>query len=78
MTLHDYFLEQPRGAKTQMALALGITKTWLSQVLSGHHRPSPYLAKAIQKYTKGAVTSKDLRPDIFNRYDYLQCAWRRL
>ena len=61
MTLHDYFLEQPRGAKTQMALALGITKTWLSQVLSGHHRPSPYLAKAIQKYTKGAVTSKEDR-----------------
>ena len=66
MTLHEYFLEQPRGAKTKMALTLGITKTWLSQVLRGHHRPSPYLAKAIQKYTKGAVTSKDLRPDIFN------------
>ncbi len=65
MTLQEYFSKQPRGAKVKMAQTLGVTKNWLSQILSGEKRPSPVLALAISKYTKGAVTKKNLRPDIF-------------
>jgi DNA-binding transcriptional regulator YdaS (Cro superfamily) len=65
MTLQEYFSKQPRGAKTGMARAVGVTKNWISQLLSGEKRPSPALAIAISKYTKGAVTKKNLRPDIF-------------
>lgn len=66
MTLQEYFIDQPRGAKVKMARALGVTKNWVSQLLTGEKRPSPALAVAISKYTKGVVTKKNLRPDIFS------------
>jgi DNA-binding transcriptional regulator YdaS (Cro superfamily) len=65
MTLQEYFLTKPRGTKVAMARGLGITKNWLSQLLNGSKVPSPALAVAIHKYTKGAVSKKDLRSDIF-------------
>jgi DNA-binding transcriptional regulator YdaS (Cro superfamily) len=65
MNLQEYFLSQPRGAKTVMARELGISKTWLSLIVSSKELPSPVLAVAISKYTKGAVAKKNLRPDIF-------------
>lgn len=65
MTLQEYFIDQPRGAKVKMARALGITKNWVSQLLTGEKRPSPALAVAISKYTKGVVSKKQLRPDLW-------------
>lgn len=65
MTLQEYFLSQPRGAKTAMARALGISKTWLSLIVSGKELPSPALAVALSHYTKGKVSRKTLRADIF-------------
>lgn len=65
MTLQDYFTDKPHGAKANMAKALGISKTWLSLLISGKHLPSPALAVSISQYTKGKVAKKILRPDIF-------------
>jgi DNA-binding transcriptional regulator YdaS (Cro superfamily) len=65
MTLQEYFIDQPRGAKVKMARALGVTKNWVSQLLTGEKRPSPALAVAISKYTKGVVSKKQLRPDLW-------------
>jgi DNA-binding transcriptional regulator YdaS (Cro superfamily) len=65
MTLQDYFSTKPRGAKVAMAKALGISKTWLSLIISGKETPSPVLAVAISQYTKNVVSRKTLRPDIF-------------
>ena len=65
MTLKEYFDTKPHGSKAAMAKALDISKTWLSLVISGRVVPSPALAVAISNYTKGKVSRKLLRPDIF-------------
>jgi DNA-binding transcriptional regulator YdaS (Cro superfamily) len=67
MTLSEYFQTLPRGAKTTMCKELAITRTWLSLICSGRRRPSPMLSIAIDKYTRGAVTTRDLRPDLFKK-----------
>jgi DNA-binding transcriptional regulator YdaS (Cro superfamily) len=48
-----------------MARALNISKTWLSLIVSGKELPSPALAVAISGMTKGKVSRKTLRADIF-------------
>jgi DNA-binding transcriptional regulator YdaS (Cro superfamily) len=66
MTLQEWFAKQPRGAKTAMAQAINISKTWLSLIINGQKLPSPMLAVAISAHTKGKVSRKVLRPDIFD------------
>ena len=65
MQLSDYFNNKAHGARSEMAEALGITRTWLSLLISGRRVPSPLLASSIEKYTKGKVKRKELRPDVF-------------
>jgi DNA-binding transcriptional regulator YdaS (Cro superfamily) len=65
MTLYDYFLEQPLGARAKMARLLGISTTWMSKITHGKSKPSSYLAIQIEKLTKGAVKRKDLLPELF-------------
>ena len=65
MTLEEYFMTEPRGSKAEMAQYLGISPTWLGQLLSGVRLASPKLAVAIEKATQGLVTRADLRPDLF-------------
>ena len=65
MTLQEWFVDQPHGAKAAMARTLGISKTWLSLIISGRVLPSPALAVALSHYTKGKVARKTLRSDIF-------------
>ena len=66
MTLQEYFSSEPYGAKKEMAVHLGITPTWLGLLLTGARRPSPELAKRIERATQGLVSAHELRPDIFN------------
>jgi DNA-binding transcriptional regulator YdaS (Cro superfamily) len=65
MTLDEYFADKPRGAKVALANKLGVSKTWMSLLVSGREQPSAGLALMIEKFTKGAVTRKTLRPDLF-------------
>jgi len=65
MTLSEFFEAKPRGAKIAMAKKLGVSKTWLSLVISGRKVPSPELSGAIERYTRGLVKRTTLRPDIF-------------
>ena len=65
MTLIEFFTKKDHGAKSEMAAALGITRTWLSQIINGSRLPSATLSIDIEKYTKGKVSRKVLRPDIF-------------
>jgi DNA-binding transcriptional regulator YdaS (Cro superfamily) len=67
MDLGQYFKTQPRGMKVEMALEVGISKTWLSLLISKRRKPSPTLAIAIEKATKGKVRREVLRPDLFRR-----------
>ena len=66
MDLKKYFSDEPYGAKKEMADYLCITQTWLGLLIRKARRPSPELAKRIEKATQGLVTAKELRPDIFN------------
>ena len=65
MTLEEYFREEPRGAKVEMAEYLGITVTWLSLLIHEKVKPSVLLAKRIETATQGLVTKEELRGDIF-------------
>jgi DNA-binding transcriptional regulator YdaS (Cro superfamily) len=67
MTLTEYFIDKPRGAKVALAKTLGISKTWLSLIISGRYLPSPELARDIEANTGRKVKRADLRPDIFGK-----------
>lgn len=65
MTLKEFFDGQPYGSKAALAKKLGISKTWMSLLISGRQKCGPELAKRFEEETKGAVTRESLRPDIF-------------
>ena len=65
MNLQQYFSEEPRGAKIEMARHLGISAEWMSKLIACKVKPSPLLAKKIEDATQGLVKRKDLRPDLF-------------
>jgi DNA-binding transcriptional regulator YdaS (Cro superfamily) len=65
MTLDEFFATKPRGAKLEMANKIGVSKTWMSLIISGRKLASPELSGAIERYTKGRVKRAVLRPDIF-------------
>ena len=65
MTLTEFFEDKPRGAKIAMARKLGLSKTWMSLIISGRALASPELCGAIERFTKGQVPRTVLRPDIF-------------
>ena len=61
--LEIFFLTQARGAKTDLAKIVGVSKTWISQIISGKMQPSAQLAIKIELAT--GVTREQLRPDLF-------------
>jgi len=65
MTLKEYFADKKRGAKDALAKKLGISRTWMSQIINGQQVCSPELAVEIERLTLGSVTRKDMRPDLF-------------
>lgn len=67
MNLTEWFLYQPRGAKSELAANLQISKNWMSRLVTGRAKPSPYLAIQIEGFTKGEVTRYELLPEVFKR-----------
>lgn len=65
MTLAEYFKDEPRGAKVEMARYLGITATYISLLIHGKRRASPHLSISIENATQGLVTRQEMRPDIY-------------
>ena len=65
MTLAEYFKDAPRGSQIALARRIGISKTWMSLLVSGREVPSPELCMAIERATKGRVKRASMRPDIF-------------
>jgi DNA-binding transcriptional regulator YdaS (Cro superfamily) len=61
--LKIFFSTQARGAKTDLAKEVGVTKTWISQIISGKMKPSAQLAIKIELAT--GVSREKLRPDLF-------------
>jgi|TARA_R110000868_G_scaffold358688_1_gene620404 DNA-binding transcriptional regulator YdaS (Cro superfamily) len=67
MTLEEYFKDKPRGAKSDLATALGISRTWLALIINHLREPSAVLCTQIEQLTEGSVTRADLRPDLFGK-----------
>ena len=67
MNLRQYFKQEPYGAKKEFAQKIEITQTYLGMLIKKTRKPSPALSVKIEKATKGLVTAKELRPDIFGK-----------
>ncbi len=62
MNLKTYLSSRERGARSQLAAKLGISISYLSQLVSGKAPISVTRCIAIEQATQGAVTRSDLRP----------------
>lgn len=61
MNLKEYFLTR-RGEQMKMANALGVSKSQMSQMVSGICAISEKRCVLIENLTTGLVSRKDLRP----------------
>lgn len=62
MNLKNY-IQSERGAASRLAVDLGVSASYLSQLASGASPVSPERCTAIERITGGQVTRQDLRPD---------------
>ncbi len=60
MTLKEYFDENGRGSLKGLADAIDTSKGYLSDIACGRRRPSPDVAKAIQRATENQVLAATL------------------
>lgn len=67
MTLKQYFRTRGRGAKAEMAERLGISRTWMAQIINERVVCSASLAVLINQITNGEVSKESLRPDLFGK-----------
>lgn len=65
MNLAEY-LEDTKTSQDAFAEKLGVTQGLVWQWLSGRTRITPERAKQIELATGGAVSRRELRPDVFD------------
>jgi DNA-binding transcriptional regulator YdaS (Cro superfamily) len=63
MILKSFLSGSKRGEAAELAKALGVSPSYLSQLASGNANISPIRAVEIEIATSGAVTRPELRPD---------------
>jgi DNA-binding transcriptional regulator YdaS (Cro superfamily) len=63
MDLKTYITDSERGTAKNLADALGVSRSFLSQMAAGTAPISPERAVLIEKETGGQVTRKDMYPD---------------
>ncbi|CAB5540389.1 Cro/CI family transcriptional regulator [Citrobacter freundii] len=68
MQLQNYVASLDRGGVSKLAVQLGVTVSFLSQMSSGYTRIPPSRALAIEVATKGLVTRRELLPNDWQRY----------
>lgn len=64
MNLASYVEQLPRGGKKLFAIQLGVTASYLSRLISGDRSITAERAIQIEDATDGAVSRRELRPDI--------------
>jgi len=57
------FIAQEKGNATQLAVRIGISPSYLSQMATGYRSISPARSLLIERATNGLVTRRDLRPN---------------
>lgn len=53
------------GSQAELALRLGVSRGYISQLISGHRKVPAQYCRSIESMTDGAVTRYELRSDIF-------------
>ncbi|WP_269837114.1 transcriptional regulator [Enterobacter asburiae] len=62
MNLKNYIKQSPSGEAKRLAECLGVSKSYMSQMISGLATINPERCVVIEKETLGMVTRRDLRP----------------
>ncbi|EBB0053825.1 helix-turn-helix domain-containing protein [Salmonella enterica] len=62
MNLKNYINQSPKGEAKRLAECLGVSKSYMSQMISGLAAINPERCVVIERETLGAVTRRDLRP----------------
>ncbi len=65
MKLKKHVQSQPKGTQGKLADDLEISPSWFSKMVNQRSLLSPAIAVARDYLTKGKLTQKDVRPDIF-------------
>lgn len=60
MTLKEYLDDNGRGSLKRLAISVGTSKGYLSDIANGRRRPSPDIALQIQVSTGGQVPATTL------------------
>ncbi len=63
MQLKEYFSEADRGEQKELSNILGVSPSQMSQMISGITAISEERCVIIERFTKGKVSRKDLRPN---------------
>lgn len=62
MNLKNYIKQSSKGEAKRLAGCLGVSKSYMSQMISGLAAINPERCVVIEKETLGMVTRRDLRP----------------
>ncbi|HBC5824681.1 TPA: helix-turn-helix domain-containing protein [Escherichia coli] len=62
MNLKSYIKKAPKGEAKRLAGCLGVSKSYMSQMISGLSAINPERCVVIENETSGEVTRRDLRP----------------
>lgn len=68
MQLKEYVSSMGHGDLSRMALRIGITASFLSQMASGYTRIPVSRALSIEIATNGKVTRKEMLPDTWHKF----------
>ncbi|WP_347989475.1 YdaS family helix-turn-helix protein [Methylomonas sp. AM2-LC] len=53
------------GGRSEAAVAIGVTPSFITMVKRGKRQFSPAMALHVEKITGGKISKSELRPDIF-------------
>lgn len=62
-----YFNNEKRGARARMALAMGVGRSFFSQMIRGVANISPARALQIETLSSGKIGRRDLFPDTWQQ-----------
>lgn len=70
MTLNQWLEKFPAGkervkARCELAAALAVSEVYVRSMANGHRRVPAEIAPKIENFTDGAVSCRELRPDVF-------------
>lgn len=63
MDLKTYFATKPRGTASRIAAAMGVSASYLSQMVKGESAISPARAVQFEQLTNGECSRQDIKPD---------------